>query len=130
MRTLLLTLLTLSACGSDSEPFENCTLGELTGAWRISYSEDDGTCGPLADETIVFDGSGGEGCEVLSFEVSEDQCEGALHTFCTDGSTFEQDNVLVLTQTGEDTIEGTFAVMYADSSFSCRSTYDVDMRQQ
>ena len=130
MRTLLLTLLTLSACGSDEEPFDDCNIGNIDGAWRVSYSEDDGTCGPLADETVVFGGSGGGGDCTAETDISDDQCEATIEAYCTDGETYEQSLVWALTQTGEESISGIVTLMFEDAGFACRSTYDVDMRRQ
>jgi hypothetical protein len=120
----LLLVLTMLGCGGD-EPFTDCALGELTGAWRIHYAETDGNCGSIQDATVMADTE--SGCTVESQQVSADKCRKDSTVTCptVDGlGTTTQ--VSVFQQVAADRIEGTTTIQLVHSTLgNCRSTYDV-----
>lgn len=116
-------LVALAGCGSD-EPFTDCAMGELTGAWRVSYTERDGNCGPIQDANLVLTpGEVPAECTVRTFDISPDKCEMTTDIECpTDGGTVR--TVDLSRQIGPDEISGSVTVTVDLSSGFCRSTYD------
>lgn len=120
----------LAGCGSADEEFTDCRIGELTGAWRMTYAETNGNCGAIADETAIFDPNSGPtpGCVVHSSSVSADKCEGQVDSECAfpdgDGSVRW---VMVLDQISPAALSGTGTVQVSSSQLTCRSTYNLDM---
>lgn len=111
------------------EPFTDCAIGELTGAWRFRYAETDGNCGALADETVILepDGDPPDGCDLESVEISDDQCrmDQAFSCPLNDGQG-EQSWVLVLKQMASEHLEGSGTLQASHPILgSCRSTYDI-----
>lgn len=125
----VLTALNVSACGSDDDKFTDCHFGDgsLGGTWRTHYVETDGNCGPISDETSVLDTNTPPqpGCTQTTNTISSDKCRADLAWSCptTDGNG-TQSWVVVLTQTGPETIKGTGTVqLNHPTAGTCRSTY-------
>jgi hypothetical protein len=121
---LAATVAVLASCGG--EDFE-CAIGELTGTWRFSYDEQNGNCGPIADETAVFDPGAPTGCDENYSEVSADSCRLDLDFECplADGQGSQQ-WVMVVEQTADDRLDGTATVQVSHPTIgTCRSTYDI-----
>jgi len=120
----------LVACsGEDDEAFTDCAIGELTGTWRTRYTETDGTCGPISDETTVFDPNSepSPGCTVTANNISADKCRAEFAFTCpTTDNQGTQSWTQVIDQTGSGTLEGTATVQLNHPSIvGCRSTYDL-----
>jgi hypothetical protein len=123
-----------AGCGAaDDEPFTDCAIGELTGTWRIHYDETDGNCGPMPDETGIFDPSSEmpAECSVQAKAISADKCRADLSWTCptTDGKG-TQKWVMVVRQRAATKLTGTATVQLDHSSLgSCRSSYAVTATQ-
>jgi len=118
------------AIGCDGgDAFEDCAIDALTGAWRLSYTETDGTCGPIQDETFILGGTGDGACTEHANTISDDRCEQTLDFTCptTDGAGTQR-WVMVLEQVGEEHIAGTGTVQLDHPEGTCRSTYDLDLQ--
>src|SRR5688572_29357667 len=78
-----------AACGGSTEDgFNNCALGELTGSWHFQYTEIDGTCGQIGDDTGVPDPEGSvlpTECTYSANDISADQCRWDLSWTCPTG---------------------------------------------
>jgi len=122
-------VLAAGCSGADDEPFTACKLGQLTGTWRTSYVELDGTCGRLADETVTLSAS--------SVAESQAKCSYAANTISADRCRIEQDFTCPLAtgsgqqrwtgvtrHTAEGTLQGTMTVQVT-GPLLCRSTYAV-----
>jgi hypothetical protein len=118
-----------AACGASDEEdsFTDCALGELTGTWRFRYAETDGNCGPLPDETAVFDPSAPlpAGCTRHSTAVAANKCRMDLAWECpTTDRAGTQAWVLVVHQKSHTKLEGTATVQVVHPTLgTCRSTY-------
>jgi hypothetical protein len=105
-------------------------MGELTGTWRVSYRETNGTCGTLADETVVM-GSGANdvaasACTFGANQIASDKCSQSLDYTCPlKGVSGTQQWVGQLRQTAANRLEGPFTVQVQGAPGVCRSTYDV-----
>ncbi len=138
MRKLLIAGMLLGACGGEDQtpvPIEECQLGELTGAWRVTYEETDGTCGPIPDATVIMgngveNGVEPEGCEIYSATRDADSCRSFVDFECvmSDGSAVRW--VIVQTQVSSDRVigTGTGTVNHPEAGF-CQSTYDITLTQ-
>jgi hypothetical protein len=89
---LALALLGCDPDASETQPEEPgfaCAIDALTGTWRVTYSEQDGDCGPVASETVSLGGTGGDagGCKTTKAAVSADRCSREFDFTCptTDG---------------------------------------------
>lgn len=136
MRKAIVTLaVALGACSSssDDKPFA-CALGELRGTWRIAYVETDGTCGALADETVVLsDGAAAQSastCTTTTSEISADKCRLDTDTTCPlTGATGAQRWIGSLRHVADGRLSGSMTVQVTGAS-TCRSTYDVTWTRQ
>jgi hypothetical protein len=122
-------LVAVACGGDDDESFRDCGLGQLRGTWRIRYTETDGNCGPISDETAVFDPDAPlpAGCTRQAQSVSADKCRMDLAWTCptTDGAG-KQAWVMVMLQRSHTRLEGTATVQLDHPSLgSCRSTYSL-----
>lgn len=129
IRFVIILVLGTFGCSADDDKFTDCHLGDGTvvGTWRTHYQETDGTCGPIPDETNIFDPNAAPqpGCTQSQAQVSADKCRVDLAWSCptTDGNG-TQSWVVVLTQTGPGTLKGTGTVQANHTSLgTCRSTY-------
>ena len=125
--------LSLSACGgSDTPPF-TCTIGSLRGSWQTHYTESNGTCGPISDETTVFGSSGGNSsCTGVSANVSPDHCSIDTTSTCPLSSTTisgTQSWTVHFTQSSPTELDGTGTVQVVSSAGSCRSTYSMTLKK-
>lgn len=121
-------VLVLTACASEAPEPYTCALGNLTGTWRVSYAEQNGNCGPLADETAVLSaetGGSGGGCRFAANVISSDKCRADQDFTCplTDASGSAH-WVGVLRHVGRGSLRGSYSLQVA-GRLSCRSTYDV-----
>lgn len=127
-------LLLVSACGSsDDEPPLVCHLGELTGTWRTTYEERDGTCGPLPAETVSLSpsdpGGGTGGCKYATDAISADKCRYDFDYTCptTDGKGTQRWTG-VTRQVEEGKLTGDTSVQLVHPELgTCRSTYTVTL---
>lgn len=116
-------------CGSDVGDDFTCAFGELTGVWRFSYVETDGTCGPISDETAVFDPGADleDGCVEHYAEVSANLCRIEFDIECavTQNGTIRQ--IGVWEHVAPEEIFGTITMTgdIPEDDFYCRSTYSV-----
>jgi hypothetical protein len=135
-----------AACSDDSEPFDDCSLGlgERSGIWRTSYTETDGTCGPIPDETTVVGHDPSEGCTITYEAFSEDRCRGETSFTClsTDPTRIymlsegeepplnvSQSWTVVLNQVSATKLTGTGTVQLESPRGTCRSTYAITVTQ-
>lgn len=117
------------ACSStttnDTGPF-TCRIGELTGAWRVTYAESNGTCGAIPDETAVLTTTGATpaGCTVKASQISEDKCSFTLDYTCPlvvgEG---EGQWTGIIRQTGDRELRGNVSLQVTTPTATCRSTY-------
>jgi hypothetical protein len=122
-------LLAVACGGGDNEDEDfTCALGELAGTWRLHYVETDGTCGPIEDQSGIFNpGEPAPGCTLDSRIISADKCRLDTAFTCplADGLAF-QGWTIVLTQVASGRLSGTgTAELNHPSAGSCRSTYDI-----
>jgi hypothetical protein len=128
----------LSACSSEDDNSAKpavCSIGELRGTWRISYTETDGTCGAVADETAVLDPNAeapATGCEYHSMSVSDDKCRMDMDYTCplAGGVHGSQRWTGSLHQTDAGRLAGSITAQVTSPAGPCRSTYDVTWSQQ
>ncbi len=131
MRRLCVVILLLGGCGSGSN-FTDCKLGQLTGTWRLSYSQTNGNCGPIADETVNTSAppGGGASCTIAARSISADKCHFEADFTCpTTDNAGTQHWVIVMDQVASNLIDGTGTVQLQHPLGTCRSTYDLSMRQ-
>lgn len=116
----------LVGCAQDVE-FTDCALGEIAGAWKASYVEQSGNCGPLPDAVLILrPGYIEEGCKVNYSDVSEDKCEMQNDVSCQLDNGSELRTVIALTQEGYEVISGQ-VTYYLEGS--CTGTYLMTMRR-
>ena len=131
----ILLAVALAACGgSDSGEGSDftCAIGELTGAWRLSYVELDGSCGPIPDETFIAPpgGAGDPACVVDYNSISADKCQLETDVTCpTLDNLGTQTWVWSIRQTGSGLLEGSATLQLNHTSGICRGTYDMTMSQ-
>ncbi len=118
-----------SACGGDDF---KCGLGEITGTWRTSVHEINGTCGAIADDTTNFSAPMDDNCQTHSSAVSPDLCRMDIDYTCpvTDARTGDMGTVhwtQVRHHVEERRIEGTGTVRVVVAGRSCQSTYDITL---
>ena len=121
-------------CSSSSETFTDCKIGELRGTWRVSYTQTNGSCGPVADETAVLtpgkDDPAVAQCTAVSNQISPDKCRMETDSTCPlTGENATQRWVGVMRQTGPGSLAGSMTLT-VQGSVACRSTYDVNWTQQ
>ena len=125
--------LSLSACGGSDTPSFTCTIGSLSGAWQTHYTESNGSCGPIVDETTVFGSSGGSSsCTGVTANVSADHCAIDTTSTCPLSSTTisgTQSWVIHFTQASLTELDGTGTVQVVSSAGSCRSTYAITVKK-
>lgn len=124
----------LLACSDDADsaptPGEDfsCAIGSLTGTWRVTYTEVDGTCGAIAAETVNFSATGSNGSDPCTYhaqKVSGDKCRLDFDYTCptTDGKGSTRWTG-VTKQTGTEKLESDATVQGTHpSAGTCRSTY-------
>lgn len=132
----LVTLL-VGCSSSGAEPFYGpCTIGELTGTWRVHYTETDGTCGKLADETMVMSAASKtpqtSQCTYAASQVSQDKCRIDMDFTCPlTGIPGTQHWAGLYKQTGDGLLQGTFTAQASSpTAGTCRSTYSITMQRQ
>lgn len=123
----------LVACASESSPpFTACKLGELTGTWRARYTETNGDCGPIPDETVVFSPGkqdpAAAACTFLTNTTSADKCRADLDWRCPPA---KGDGIVrwtgVLRHVGEGALSADLSLYINASAGVCRSTYTITM---
>jgi hypothetical protein len=125
----------LAACSDDDDaPAFQCRMGELTGTWRVSYRETNGSCGPVSEETVVLESQTNQGaaaaCTYGANKPSPDKCTLSLDYTCPlNGVQGTQQWIGQLRQTAANRLEGSFSVQVQGSPGVCRSTYDVTWTQ-
>jgi hypothetical protein len=121
-----------AGCSGADEPFRACSMGSLTGTWRISYRETNGDCGPIPDETVNIaaassgsTSSSGGGCRTLAYGISADKCRVEQSFTCpSNDNRGTQSWTIVIQQTGPTSVSGTATVQLTHSTLgACRSTY-------
>lgn len=125
----------LSACSSSTDgdaPAFKCALGELRGTWRLTYVEKSGgTCGPVAEETVVLTGttSTPAACQQDAVLISDDKCRMDLDFTCPvqNGS---QQWAGATRQVAEDKLIGDMTAQVTVGAQSCRSTYEITWTRQ
>lgn len=110
-----------------------CSLGALSGTWRISYQETNGTCGNLPDETVNYDSpsAGNTNCKSSVSKLSDDKCRFDFEFACptTDGKGTQQWSG-VTKQTSATTTEADTTIQLSHPELGqCRSTYLVKGRK-
>lgn len=130
-------LLVLSACSSSTDgdaPAFTCALGELRGTWRLSYEEQGGgTCGPIADETVVLTGNTSAApaaCTQDALLISDDKCRMDLDFTCPAGTNGSQKWAGATRQVAEDRLVGDMTAQATVGNQSCRSTYTITWTRQ
>jgi hypothetical protein len=127
--------MSVSGCASDdgNSEFNDCAMGDLTGTWRAHYDEVNGNCGPIADETALFDPDAdpGPGCIVNNSIISDDKCRADMDFSCpTTDDRGTQDWVMVMRHVGPGRLSGTATVQVNHPAVgTCRSTYNVTITQ-
>jgi hypothetical protein len=121
-----------AGCSGADEPFRDCTMDRLTGTWRASYRETNGTCGAIPDETVNLSAassgsssSSGDACRTLAYGISPNKCRVEQSFTCpTNDDRGTQSWTMVLQQTSPTSITGTATVQLSHATLgSCRSTY-------
>lgn len=125
----------LMACSSstdgDAAPFA-CALGELRGTWRLSYVEQSGgTCGPIADETVVLTGTTGtpSACKQDALLISDDKCRMDLDFTCP-AANGSQRWTGATRQVAADRLIGDMTAQLSAGGAACRSTYQITWQRQ
>lgn len=134
MTRWLLPLLLLGCSSSTDGDGFKCAIGDLTGTWRVTYAETNGSCGRINDETVVFTpskaGAGAAACTTAAADVAADKCSVQQDFTCPlSGVAGTQHWVGVVRQTGEGTLGGSLTLSVT-GSLACRSTYDVRFTKQ
>jgi hypothetical protein len=125
--TLVPGVLLLSGCGGGSSSFQ-CSIGSLTGTWRLHYDQTNGTCGTIADETFIIGALGsGAGCTSQAQTISSDHCRlDTAFTCPTTDSLGTQAWVISLTQNSPTQLGGSGTVQVNHPTLgTCRSTYNL-----
>jgi hypothetical protein len=126
-----------SFTGSNSGPAASsggtsfCALGTLTGTWRSHYTQTNGDCGGVDDETLMIGSSIADsaGCTYYASDLSPDRCRLSVDFSCpttNDGVT--QHWVITMSQVSATTIiaTGTLRTTHPITG-TCRSTYEIDI---
>lgn len=124
----LVVAVTLVACSSDPDRFTDCKLGQLTGTWRVSYTERDGNCGRIADETVSLSAATAaeaqSKCTYAVNTVSADRCQAEQDFTCAlTGAKGTQRWVGTLRHATERTLSGRYTVQVT-GDVTCRGTYE------
>lgn len=132
---LFITITTLACSSSDEDEAVTCKLGELDGTWLVTYVEKDGTCGKIADETVVLSpGAAAEAqskCTYNAQTVSPDKCRLDLDYACTLATgTGSQHWIGTLKQVANARLSGSMSVQIVLNGQTCRSTYDITWSRQ
>lgn len=135
---LLSALVGCSSSSSSGKPFTACTIGSLTGTWRVTYVETDGTCGKVADETVVLSSAATPGapgtpsCTIAANQISPDRCRIDLDFTCTlNGVAGTQRWIGATHQLSATELSSSMTLTLTSPSLgSCRSTYAVDWTKQ
>lgn len=129
------------ACGSEqgatAAPF-TCSIGSLSGTWRVTYRETNGTCGPVADELLVepdadaaSPDAGADPCTYAARRIAADRCRYDFDFTCPlNGVKGTQRWVGTLRQTSATTLEGPWTLQGIAPDAACRSSYDVIWSQE
>lgn len=115
-----------------------CKIGSLTGAWRASYVEVSGTCGPVADERVIFPAPGSaptdagpDPCTYAARDIAPDHCRADADFTCPlIGVSGTQHWVSTMHQTSATTLEGPWTLQVVTRGTTCRSSYDVTWTQE
>lgn len=126
------------ACSSSNDgdaPPVTCKLGELDGTWQVTYVEKDGTCGKIADETVVLSpGAAADAqskCTYNAQSVSPDKCRIDLDYTCPLATgAGSQHWVGALRHVADARVLGSMSVQVVLGGQTCRSTYDVTWTRQ
>jgi hypothetical protein len=125
----------LLGCGSDAtsappeseEPGLVCALDSLTGIWRVTYTEHDGDCGPVASETVDLGGSGGAdpSCTYAPKKPSADRCSLEFDFTCptTDSKGSQRWTGITRQVAEKKLISDATAQLQHPELGVCRSTY-------
>ncbi len=124
----LLVAATLVACSSEADTFTDCKLGQLTGTWHVSYTERDGNCGRIADETVTLSpataAEAQSKCTYATNTVSSDRCRADQDFTCPlTGAQGSQRWVGTLRHVTERSLSGRYTVQVT-GDVTCRSTYE------
>ena len=137
MRLLLIASLAAPiACSSSSTGSSGfsgpCHIGELSGTWRVHYTQTDGNCGALPDETVIMDAAPSNSkCTYAAKSISADKCRMDLDFTCPlPAGPGEQHWVGTLRQTGPGSMDGPWTGQGTSLGQTCRSSYDVHWQQQ
>jgi hypothetical protein len=122
------------AAESEDEAFA-CELGELTGTWRISYQETNGSCGRIADTTLVISESlveeAEEACTYASSAISPDRCRIDQDYTCVTGDGRGSERwVGTMRHSARDTVSGSMTLQLDHAEVFCRSTYAITWTRQ
>ena len=122
----------VSSCGGggDSAPAFTCAIGSLPGgSWRWHYTETNGSCGAIADETILPGSDvGTSSCTGVTNQISADRCTVDFAKTCPLNSTTiigTQTWVGHLVQTAATELHGSATLQAVAPFGSCRSTYSI-----
>lgn len=131
----LVTTFAMVACSSSTDgdaPSFTCALGELRGTWRLTYSEKDGTCGPVAAETVVLTGESSTpaNCQQDALLLSADKCRMDLDFTCQAANGGSQRWSGATRQVAEDRLVGDMTAQATIGNQSCRSTYEITWTRQ
>jgi hypothetical protein len=115
----------LTACSSSTDGDHRCAIGELRGTWKVTYDEKNGTCGEVADETVVLSEAASQqaqsSCVYRAQEVSADKCRLDLDFTCPLATgAGSQTWVGALRHTAEDTISGEMTAQFVLDGRTCR----------
>lgn len=130
------SMVVASGCSGATTPeppttFE-CQLGELTGTWRLKYTETNGSCGRLPDETVVLGAqgpdSGTSDCTLAAGTISADKCRLDQDFTCPsgDGLNGKVRWVGVTKHVAKDRLESDMTISIREHpKISCQSTYTI-----
>lgn len=133
MRWFLPLLLLGCSSSSSADDGPKCNIGQLTGAWRITYLETDGACGAITEQTVTMSSQppgGGGTCMFAKNEVSADKCTTAQAFTCPiAGSTGNQQWTGTMKTVEETKLQGTYTLQVTGAA-PCRSTYTITWTKQ
>ncbi len=126
----------MTACAEEGPaPFAACTIGELTGTWRIRYVKTQGSCGDLNDETVVMSAEPPKlaaACTYAANNIGADKCTLEQDFTCpTLDNQGTQRWVGSYRQTAAGQLTGSVTLQADHPAIGmCRATYDVTWAQQ
>jgi hypothetical protein len=112
---------------SESDSFDDCHFGELTGTWRIEYTQQSGNCGQVPTQTGLLDeDSLAPNCQIDKSTVSPDKCQLDMNARCpTIDQLGTQTWALRIRHVADGELQGSAALLINYPTGACNSTYTI-----